>query len=663
LYSSAPPFWYEGTLERVGDGNLARGWARRMPRNEPCLIEIVSNGDVIGRGLSNRPVEYGDDGIRQRGFAIELMGAPGGSVIARVAGTTVTLAVRSAVEGHGPPSGLSRIEEDPVAPSPPTSGAMQVSAPRPGRRGLTQKGQAVVLAYHSIAEPATDPFDLAVAPAVFEEHLRVLSTSGRILSVSELGERLRKGTLTDTCFALTFDDGYANNLHTAKPVLERHEAPALVSIATGFLGGTPFWWDELAEVVLQNGTSAESLTLELNGEARTWPLNEPIRQRVYEELWQLLRMHDDESRRQALAAVCSQLGRRPIWSEHSLTVEELPALTDGCLIEVGAHTVTHPMLPRLDDEDARNEIASSKAWLEASLERRVSAFSYPYADYGAREVEIVRQAGFDIAFSGLAQVVAGGCDRLQIPRLMVGRRDAADLEEAIAELIESTGATKVRVSPPSPRRIDFGSLRRLTPVSDEWGFDRGRPVDRYYIERFLATRATAIRGRVLEFSDPLYTGKFGGDRVTGSEVLEVTGGAHATYTCRLEHGDEIPTERFDCVICTQVLQLIYDLHGALSTLHRILKPGGYLLLTVPGITPISHGADYGDAWHWSFTQSSISRLCGGVFGQDSLEVEVFGNVLAASSFLYGLADSELTQDELDHLDSDYPVTIGAQVRK
>jgi SAM-dependent methyltransferase len=246
---------------------------------------------------------------------------------------------------------------------------------------------------------------------------------------------------------------------------------------------------------------------------------------------------------------------------------------------------------------------------------------------------------------------------------MVGHRDAADLEEAIAELFDSTGVTEMPAAPPTPGKIDFGSLRRLTPVSDEWGLDRGRPVDRYYIERFLATRATAIRGRVLEFSDPFYTGKFGGDRVTGSEVLEVTGGAHATYTCRLEHGDEIPTERFDCVICTQVLQLIYDLHGALSTLHRILKPGGYLLLTVPGITPISHGDDYGDAWHWSFTQSSISRLCGDVFGPDSLEVEVFGNILAASAFLYGLADCELTQDELDHLDTDYPVTIGAQVRK
>ena len=655
--------WYEGTLEGVGNDNVARGWARRMPGNEPCLIEIVSDGDVIGRGLSNRLVENDDDGIRQRGFAIELMVATDRPVIARVAGTTMTLAVKSAVAGDAPPSDVSRIEEELVGPSSPKLAAIQASVARPGRRSTTQKGQAVVLAYHSIAKPVTDPFELAVAPAVFEEHLQVLSTSGRILSVSELGERIRKGTLTDTCFALTFDDGYANNLHTAKPILERYGAPAMVSIATGFLGGPAFWWDELAEVMLQDETSGEHLALELNGTARTWQLNELVRRRVYEELWELLRVQDDESRRQALAAVYAQLGRRPTRSEHSFTAEELLALTEGCLIEVGAHTVTHPMLPRLADEGG-----SERDRFEQGMAR-----SQPRASGDGVLVPIRRlrspgsgngeQAGFEIAFSGLAQAITGGCDRLQIPRLMVGHRDAADLEKAIAELFEPTGVTEVPAAPPAPGKIDFGSLRRLTPVSDEWGMDRGRPVDRYYIERFLATRATAIRGRVLEFSDPFYTGKFGGDRVTGSEVLEVTGGAHATYTCRLEHGDDIPTERFDCVICTQVLQLIFDLHGALSTLHRILKPGGCLLLTVPGITPISHGDEYGDAWHWSFTPSSISRLCGEVFGPDSLEVNVFGNILAASAFLYGLADSELTQDELDHLDTDYPVTIGVQVRK
>jgi peptidoglycan/xylan/chitin deacetylase (PgdA/CDA1 family)/SAM-dependent methyltransferase len=556
----------------------------------------------------------------------------------------------------------ARLEEL-VAPSPRTPPVERASLPRPQRRRVTRKGQAVVLVYHSIAEPVTDPFELAVAPAEFEEHLRFLSAFGHILSASELSGRLGNGTLTDTYFALTFDDGYANNLHTAKPILDRHGVAATVLIATGSVGGTPFWWDELAEVILQDGKSGEHLTLELDAVARRWNLEERTRQRDYKELWELLRVLGDDSRRQALAAVYSQLGRRPLRTERSLTPEEITDLTEGGLIEVGAHTVTHPVLSRLGDEEACKEIASSKGWLETNLERPVSALSYPYGDYGPREVEIAGRAGFETAFSSLAQAVTVGCDPLQIPRLTVGHQDTSDLEEAIAELFEPSGARAVPAAPPAPGKIDFGSLRRVTPVSREWGFDRGQPVDRYYIERFLARRATAIRGRVLEFADPHYTHKFGGDRVTGSEVLEVTGSAAATYTCRLERGDEIPTERFDCVICTQTLQLIYDLHGALRTLHRILKPGGYLLLTVPGITPIHHGDDYGDAWHWTFTMSSVSRLCGDLFGPDSLEVELFGNVLAASAFLYGLADAELTQDELDHLDPDYPVTIAVQAKK
>jgi SAM-dependent methyltransferase len=156
---------------------------------------------------------------------------------------------------------------------------------------------------------------------------------------------------------------------------------------------------------------------------------------------------------------------------------------------------------------------------------------------------------------------------------------------------------------------------------------------------------------------------FGNDLVVQSDVLDVVGGDAATYTCRLEEGHEIPADSFDCIICTQVLQYIYDLRGALRTLHRILKPGGCLLLTVPGITPVRDGDEYGDAWYWSFTDSSTSRLCRGVFGEATLETQVFGNVLAAAAFLQGLAVSDVTPRELDHLDPEYPVIIGAQVMK
>jgi SAM-dependent methyltransferase len=210
------------------------------------------------------------------------------------------------------------------------------------------------------------------------------------------------------------------------------------------------------------------------------------------------------------------------------------------------------------------------------------------------------------------------------------------------------------------KSIDLGDLRRLEPISPEWGWDRGTPVDRYYIESFLADRAATIRGRVLEFGEPYYTKMFGSERVSSSELLDVSGGPTATYTCSLEEGDELPTDGFDCVICAQTLQYIYNLRDALRTLHRILKPGGSLLLTAPGII-----ATHPEPWprFWSFTPSSIDTLCREFFDPDNVETAVFGNVLTASAFLYGLAGEELTEDELDHFDPAYVVTIGVRAVK
>lgn len=199
-------------------------------------------------------------------------------------------------------------------------------------------------------------------------------------------------------------------------------------------------------------------------------------------------------------------------------------------------------------------------------------------------------------------------------------------------------------------------------MSEDFGFDRGRPVDRYYIERFLSARAGAIRGRVLEFGEPLYTNMLGDDRVAQSEILDVTGGPEATYSCRLEEGGDLPSEAFDCVIVTQTLQYVYDVQTGLETLHRILKPGGTVLATVPGITRLCH-EHYPDSWFWSFSAASVRRLFSERFTTAALDIEAFGNVLSATAFLYGLADSDLKRRELDYLDPDYEVIIGVRAHK
>jgi SAM-dependent methyltransferase len=211
--------------------------------------------------------------------------------------------------------------------------------------------------------------------------------------------------------------------------------------------------------------------------------------------------------------------------------------------------------------------------------------------------------------------------------------------------------------------VNFGDLRRLTPLSRVFGFDRGTPVDRYYIEEFLARNAGRIRGRVLEVGDDSYTRRFGGERVTQRDVLHVSAdNPRATVIADLADADHVPSAAFDCVILTQTLHLIYDVRAALATLHRILKPGGVLLATFPGITQIDH-FDWGGTWYWAFTALSARRLFGEVFAAANLQVETHGNVLAATAFLQGVALEELRKDELDYNDPDYQVIITVAATK
>ncbi|MFY9558248.1 MAG: methyltransferase domain-containing protein [Blastocatellia bacterium] len=218
-------------------------------------------------------------------------------------------------------------------------------------------------------------------------------------------------------------------------------------------------------------------------------------------------------------------------------------------------------------------------------------------------------------------------------------------------------------TPPPVGRVGFGNLRRLTPISRVFGFDRGTPIDRYYIENFLACNAADIRGAVLEVGDNAYTRRFGGNRVTQSDVLHVSDeNPRATIISDLANGENIPSNTFDCIILTQTLQLIYDVPAALVTLRRILKPGGVLLATIPGISQIDHG-EWGESWYWSFTLLSARRLFEEAFTSNPLRIDSYGNVLAATAFLQGIALEELSEDELNHNDPDYQVTITVRAVK
>jgi SAM-dependent methyltransferase len=209
--------------------------------------------------------------------------------------------------------------------------------------------------------------------------------------------------------------------------------------------------------------------------------------------------------------------------------------------------------------------------------------------------------------------------------------------------------------------VDLGSLGSTAPISRSFGRDRGTPIDRHYIEAFLESSASSIRGRVLEVGDDEYTRRFGKE-VTRSDVLHVSQESHATVISDLRTGLGIEDATFDCVICTQTLQFIDDVPAALATIHRVLAPGGTALITAPGISQISR-YDM-DRWgeYWRFTSLALRRLAGQTFGDD-VQVRSYGNVLAAVGMLHGLARDEFDRANLDFADPDYEVVVACRARK
>jgi SAM-dependent methyltransferase len=271
----------------------------------------------------------------------------------------------------------------------------------------------------------------------------------------------------------------------------------------------------------------------------------------------------------------------------------------------------------------------------------------PRTDENTLDKLTVRTVGCGPKPLGLIQRLAGLC----APAFSAGTRH--DLE------------TIARGGYKTPRlgHARFGSLRRLTPISTVWGFDRGTPIDRCYIEQFLDANSRHIFGRVLEVDDNNYTGRFGADRVVESEILTIDAqNPRATMVADITTADSLPEDSFDCIILTQTLQLIYEFKKAVHSVRRMLKPGGHVLATVPGISPMGDGA-WGEWWAWSFTPLSTRLLFGEVFGAGNVSVVSYGNVLTAAALLYGVAAEELRPYELEYHDPTYCVTIGIKAVK
>lgn len=287
---------------------------------------------------------------------------------------------------------------------------MTAAAPESFLRRLARRAKAtlapraVILLYHRVADaqPGTDPHNLCVSPARFEEQMRTLRERVPVLPLATLVRHIRERTLPYRCAAVTFDDGYADNLYNAKPVLERHDIPATVFVATGAVGRTEeFYWDECERLIL-NGPGRLAECVATCDEIRDLP---PAARR--------------DRMRQMRA------GTEPAVREthRAMTDEEIVRLADRGLVEVGAHTENHPALPTLPPHEQLDEMARSKSRLESVLGKPVTSFAYPYGLHDAATVDAVRRAGFERACSTLEHAARLESEELCLPRFDMGDCD------------------------------------------------------------------------------------------------------------------------------------------------------------------------------------------------------------------------------------------------
>lgn len=308
--------------------------------------------------------------------------------------------------------------------------------------------EVLILLYHRVAELPADPQLLNVTPRHFTEHLEVLRSYGRPMRLQQLIQAMQSGSLPHRAIVITFDDGYADNLYYAKPLLERYNTPATVFVTTGYIGqNREFWWDELERLLLEPGMLPAMLRLHINGRLCQWELGETAhydeetaqhhrcwnalekhnpsqRQYIYRTLCQLLRPLPNTERQKALDELRTQTRAASMgWLTHRpLTSEEVYRLTEGGLVEVGGHTVTHPVLSALPGLTQRSEIEQSKSYLEELLGYPIMSFAYPYgsrSDYTAETVATVQKAGFVCACSNFPGIVRRYTDYFQLPRVVV----------------------------------------------------------------------------------------------------------------------------------------------------------------------------------------------------------------------------------------------------
>jgi peptidoglycan/xylan/chitin deacetylase (PgdA/CDA1 family) len=280
----------------------------------------------------------------------------------------------------------------------------------------------LVLMYHRVAPTPFDHLGMVISPEHFGQQLDVLSRVTDIVPLAELEDHRRPGRNQLPRAAITFDDGYADNLLYAEPLLARFAAPCTVFIATSLVGQPdPFWWDVLAAIVFGNHPLPRELRILIGPDELHVHVRSADRRPLFHHLRSRLKVVGHNERLAALAKLRDWAGVPPALDPiaRPMTRDELCRLHSSKFVEIGAHTRNHPSLPSLPAKDQLDEIAGSKKDCEQMLDFSPSSFAYPYGDFGAETPGIVANAGFVRAYSTRQELNFLGTDPLLIPRFGV----------------------------------------------------------------------------------------------------------------------------------------------------------------------------------------------------------------------------------------------------
>jgi peptidoglycan/xylan/chitin deacetylase (PgdA/CDA1 family) len=325
-------------------------------------------------------------------------------------------------------------------------------AERRRARGATRNGAAVILYYHRIAGPDADPWQTSVSPESFAAQLDALAAEWRVLPLAELIGASRKGRIPDRSVAITFDDGYVDNLRQALPLLERHQQAATFYVATGYIGGPgPYWWDEIADLMVGSGDRPNRLEAQIGKRLVAVPTAtmEERREALFGIVNEALKRLSPAKLQSGLEPIRAWAGRTnaeaslsedPGGETRPMTAKEVAELAASSLTEIGAHTSLHPSLPVLDARAQREEIVASRATIAEICGAAPRSFAYPYGDNDRSARKIVAEAGFDNAVLAESTVpFTTAANPYAIPRIVARNEAGERLSERIATVLSLRG--------------------------------------------------------------------------------------------------------------------------------------------------------------------------------------------------------------------------------